>query len=543
MRVKDIRLKNYKRFTDLSIAKISQDVRLVVLIGPNGSGKSSVLDAFLAKSRNAGTNYFLQDTGVSYYLKSPGPPSRRPTSSQLVQDIQITFHSFNPTDADWKSIFNIRSSYRNESDFRVDSISLGTHPSGKPRFDKIIDVDQSVSHNYSRLIRTRAEDLEFRTPPQTTFGQYRATSLQPLQEALAALFSDPALSLGPISDTLKHGGTFTFTKGAAIDFLYKNLSGGEKAAFDILLDLFVSRDEYKDAIYAVDEPETHVATALHGPLLNAMLSIIPEESQLWIATHSIGFVRAAYDIMRSNNAVSFIDFSDQDFDKPVALVPTVQSRAFWRNVYTVALDDIAALIAPRVVVLCEGNREQPVKGFDSKCYNRLFQDSYPDALFVSHGGCEEVLSSEALVTVMKAMSPGTRVTRLIDRDTMTDGRREELLQSGTRVLRRREIENYLLDSAVIEEFLKTIGQQETAREILAERARLLGDASDQTGDIKTIGRELFAFVRKTVGHDKLGNRPDEFFVEHLVPALRRTPSVFQELETDIFQQADGHTPC
>ena len=52
MRIKKVRLKNYKRFTELTIADLPETARLVVLVGPNGTGKSSVLDSFPAEGQN-----------------------------------------------------------------------------------------------------------------------------------------------------------------------------------------------------------------------------------------------------------------------------------------------------------------------------------------------------------------------------------------------------------------------------------------------------------------------------------------------------------
>jgi len=46
MRIKKIQLKNFKRFTDLTIENIPEEAKLVLLIGSNGSGKSSIFDAF-----------------------------------------------------------------------------------------------------------------------------------------------------------------------------------------------------------------------------------------------------------------------------------------------------------------------------------------------------------------------------------------------------------------------------------------------------------------------------------------------------------------
>ena len=46
MKVKEIRLNNFKRFTDLHILGLAPEAKLVIVVGPNGSGKSSLFDAF-----------------------------------------------------------------------------------------------------------------------------------------------------------------------------------------------------------------------------------------------------------------------------------------------------------------------------------------------------------------------------------------------------------------------------------------------------------------------------------------------------------------
>ena len=69
MRIKNIRLKNYKRFTELTIADVPATARLVVLVGPNGTGKSSVFDSFLLKASAAVDNYRLSGNTEQYYEK------------------------------------------------------------------------------------------------------------------------------------------------------------------------------------------------------------------------------------------------------------------------------------------------------------------------------------------------------------------------------------------------------------------------------------------------------------------------------------------
>jgi|GEM_PF-2176109 len=67
MKIKNIHIQNFKRFTDLTIYNIPESAKLVVLVGPNGCGKTSLFEAF---------NYWYKWTGFGsawdekFYLKS-----------------------------------------------------------------------------------------------------------------------------------------------------------------------------------------------------------------------------------------------------------------------------------------------------------------------------------------------------------------------------------------------------------------------------------------------------------------------------------------
>ena len=114
----------------------------------------------------------------------------------------------------------------------------------------------------------------------------------------------------------------------------RSCPGGEKAAFDILLDVFVKRDEAGEAVFCIDEPELRVATDLQGPLIASILGLLPEPTQLWSATHSIGIVREAYRMQQERpGEVAFLDFSGRAFDAPVTIAPSTPNRMFWENTY------------------------------------------------------------------------------------------------------------------------------------------------------------------------------------------------------------------
>lgn len=535
MKIKSVHLENYKRFTNLRIENIPEATRLVVLIGPNGTGKSSLFDAFLLKSRSASRyNYHLDDTLKDYYVKENSLDNSIGTTQEMSNTINVEFHTGEPAIGNCLGVFNIRSAYRNESDFQVTTLERVTPSKETVRLQRIIDIDQAVSENYRRMTWKRMADLDRDAHEDTTFGQYRKESLGELQEAMEDLFSNPTLELQDFGG-IRDSGVFRFSKGNSDNFHYKNLSGGEKAAFDLLLDIFVKREEYQDAIYCIDEPEAHVATGIHGSLLEAMLKLVPEESQLWIATHSVGFVRKAYDIMRQNkNDIVFLDFSKHDFDKEVMISPREPDRSFWHTTYQVALDDLAELIAPSNVIICEGSTADIDKGFDAACYNRIFEDSHPDSLFISQGGASQVEKSENIIEIIHAVAKGVNVWRLIDRDDMTEEARKQDFERGIHVLRRREIENYLYDPEVLRTFLveKNMGSKVTS--VQEYQKCLLECKAVAVADVKKVSRDLFDYIKNSTGLSNLGNTRKEFAIQHLTKALKQTPCVYQELCEDVF---------
>ncbi len=527
MRVKNIQLKDYKRFTDLTIANVPETARLVVLVGPNGSGKSSVFDSFLSKARAAVANYQLSGDTEQYYEKV----AQARHLGQIANRVTIEFHGAGTVD--FKTAFQVRSAYRNEADFRIEHLQASRQDHEGPRLVRIIDIDAAVSQNYARVAWTGLQDLYHAAPAEQTIGQYRKSTLGDLHDAMRSLFSNPELLLQDFG--AMKSGSFRFSKGSVNDFHYKNLSGGEKAAFDILLDVFVKRKEAEDAVFCIDEPELHVATGLQGRLIASILDLLPETTQLWIATHSIGIVREAYRIQHeSPSEVAFLDFSDHDFDVPVTIEPSNPNRTFWANVYSIALDDLASLVAPRRIVICEGSAERHVRGFDANCYNALFADESPETLFVSQGGAGQVIDSENLMAILNAMAGGIQIHRLIDRDDMTEDERNRNIAEGIRVLRRRELEEYLYDAEVLRTFLIMQGcDAGILASIIEERANLLANQSGPA-NVKDVSRNLFDTIRRTTKLSNLGNSRDAFALEFLVPALRSTQPVFDELREDVF---------
>jgi hypothetical protein len=238
MQIKSITILGFKRFHQLTIKDLPSSARLVVLTGPNGSGKSSLFDAF------AMWYNYQRDWGNfdhNYHTKS-GSVQRG------WQDcVRIEFDKPLPENPEEKKkLFYFRSAYRYEPEFTVNGFNqLPSELDDQQRVKRMIQQDVHVSDNYRRMVATTVQDIFDPKNDDLKVSALRDRLIGKIRESMKRVFPD--LLLTGTGHPLSQG-SFFFDKGESRHFKYMNLSGGEKAGFDLLLDFVVKREMYDNTI-------------------------------------------------------------------------------------------------------------------------------------------------------------------------------------------------------------------------------------------------------------------------------------------------------
>lgn len=535
MKIRSIQLKKYKRFHDLTIDLGENPKRIIALVGPNGCGKSSVFDGLLFVNNNYYRIGNTKPKGYNYH-------SLEHTPGYNPQNIKINFVEGNfdavytqkQTTGRQNTIFSFRSSFRYNGTLNVtESKAVSELRENDFGASSAADIDQRIEQNYRRL---HIKYNKYLNEQDCKPSEAKTHIIGELNNAISNCLKIKIDNLGNIESG---EGTIFFRKpDTAKAFEFNVLSSGEKEVVDILLDLYLRKEDYNDSIYIIDEPELHLNTAIQRKLLLEINKMIPENCQIWIATHSIGFLRALQEELNEKSQI--IEFKEENMwaSQAYVLTPMIKSRSNWRNLFSTALDDLTGLVSPKTIVYCEGRAEPKSdgteRGLDADVFNSIFGEKYPDVLFVSSGGNTELdQRSTVAISILSKVFPDVEILVLKDRDMAsgkdtTEKDRQEYLNNNPgnhRVLKRFEIENYLFDKDVLKKYCE---KNEKAFDEKAYDSFVTDivnqQVKDETGRIKN-------YCNIT------GSINAEVFKKNLAKYVDSSMGVFKELEEVIFNRA------
>ena len=534
MRIKSVRFKNgYKRFLDLTIDLGQNPARLIALVGPNGCGKSSVLDGLLFHASAHGRIGTGIQRDWSYHSMENVPNFTH-------QNVEIEFDSGNfntvynermNNNKAITTIFSFRSPYRYNTQLKIQNIQSTT----ELRLNDYgaadaASLDSKIEQNYRRLL---AVYNNYRDENDVKPSEAKAKIIGDLNQSIANCLELEIKDMGNIDDG--KGSLYFTKKGHPTDFQFDVLSSGEKEVVDLLLDLYLRKNDYDDTVFLIDEPELHINTSIQRKLLIEINRLVGENCQIWITTHSIGFLRALQTEMKGQCQIIQFKAEDDLATSACTLVPITVSPETWREIFEIALDDLASLVSPKTLIYCEGRAEPNVqggeRGLDAKVFNTIFASSRPETLFISSGGNTELDQRSAVaIAILGKVFPTIEILVLKDRDmasgkNTTESDRQQYLKNNPtnhRVLKRWEIENYLYDKQVLKAYCE--GENQNFDE--ASYDDFVTDIQnqnlkDETGRIKN-----FCGIKGSVTADSFKTAIAAYVTDDM--------SVFKELDGCIF---------
>ncbi|OUT19796.1 AAA family ATPase [Campylobacter concisus] len=537
MKISKVRIQEFKRFKDLTIDLGDSPKKIIALVGPNGCGKSSVLDAFIALGPSLGAhigadpygsvkdNFFRSNNKNFYELIDidfvvDGIVYRK----NELRNIEKYKNSLN-------SLFSFRSPYRYNNDLNIKEIRA-VNPIEENIYGASysVSIDGKIEENYRRLL---AYFNSYRDDNDLKPSEARKYVVDQLNNSIKNCLDLEIVSMGEVEGG---NGTLFFKKSDSdVKFSFNSLSSGEKEVVDILLDLFLRKEKYKGSIYLIDEPELHINTCIQRNLMKEINNLIDDEGQIWITTHSIGFLRALQnDFIGNSQIIKFhknINLSDK-----IELKPIDKNYNEWKEIFETALDDLTGLIAPKRIIYCEGRAESKdsyEKGLDAKVLNNIFNKKYPDTLFVSSGGNTELdYRSRIAIAILGKVFNDLEIWVFKDRDIASGGNvsefdRQEYLngqENSFRVMKRWEIENYLFDKEILKAYCDKNGHQ-------FDESRYDAVVTDVVNNnVKDNGGE----IKKCCGITTPINI--EIFKENLSNFILSDTLVYKELEDCIFNR-------
>jgi hypothetical protein len=209
----------------------------------------------------------------------------------------------------------------------------------------------------------------------------------------------------------------------------------------------------------------------------------------------------------------------------------------------VALDDLAHLVAPEVVVLCEGKpaaggKNSAAAEFDAFCYRKIFTDEFPNADFISVGNQHDVQSDRLeMGRAIQTLIRGTKVIRLIDRDDRAANEINELQAQGIRVLGKRQLESYLLEEELLTKLCNSVGKTDKVSELLGIKTLALAEIVKQgkpADDVKSAAGLIYVGAKRLLELAQPGGDAAAFLKFAMLPLLTKDTAAYKQLKSDVF---------
>lgn len=477
---------------------------LIVMAGPNGGGKSSVLELLTyalsntwslswSAARALPENSFEVALGITSTERELVREYVKTTSRSYGEEVDRYFddHSayYRGYNYDGGKYQESQGLYNQVHSLVTDALrnhyerSLGfflksdrTYPALGFQREKLFQFDEFATRDYIWDKAFNTSDVQYRDMfdflVQLRYHYYRRLGvyhdrvgkgenpgqppddpLMPYVELFRRLF--PGYEIVEGEEAVPRTIYVQLPSGTVIPF--GDLSSGEKEVFFVLS--FFLRHNVERAVIAIDEPELHLHPEFARVLVRTTQSIRPG-NQIWVATHNAEIIDEA--------GIDRVFYLTRDAMTHKSLVTpgTNEEEAAERLREMFGYSGYIGLA--RYLVFLEGEES----GTDRKVLSSLFPESGSRIKFVPCASVENLgRVNTAVLSILEAKLGWMEFYLIRDRDYLTDAEIEAYEKRGRgrlRVLRRNQIENYLINVQVIARVERDLfGKDTSADEVRA----------------------------------------------------------------------------
>lgn len=489
MYIREIRIRQFRNLANVHLGPFAPPTPksdIIVLAGANGSGKSSVLELISYALSNAfGAAWQLRRTFpthsfevaigitadelalVNRYLAEKNP-RYGDEPLEYLREHKYYFRTFNAavTDSKRAQLDNVchnivssslRQHYRRALGFflksdrfyppdgfqwqhrlfqheemsQLDYIWRMAYTTSDVKYKYMFDFLIQQRFHYLQRLGEYTDALEKGTlsphepRPQDPFAPYDAL--------LRRIF--PKYAFGEKRETIPSNLYIRLPSGEVVPFT--DLSSGEKEVF-FLLSFFI-RHSVSNAVVAIDEPELHLHPELARKLVRTMLDVQPG-NQVWLATHHGEIIDEA-----GRDKTFYMCRTEDDRSEVISGTDEPAAALQLRTLFGVS----GFIGVARNMVFLEGEKSSA----DRKAFGWLFAEHKESVKLIPAGGVDnQVRINDAVLSILEATLGVCQFYLIRDRDYLTT----QMVQTYSAhpsgrlyVLKRNQIENYLLDSTVM----------------------------------------------------------------------------------------------
>lgn len=557
MKITSIRLQRFRQFADTTI----EVGKFNLLVGPNNCGKTTILHAIRSffqlmhghvrfEGNPPQAEYhkrFLGDAGEI----APTPDIKELWFEQRAGNpitISVTFEEGKTFGVSLRQQFGQIHVSADTLPDNLTAADAATHLGIDVAFIPGL-VGVLVSEPYAAAARRNALATQGRYSEifRSSLHQLKAKNqalLDQINKWLGALFGIEvsAVEFDPDADeyvTVKY-----VQNGTQFDVV--SSGAGLQQIIQILTYLYLKQPR----ILLIDEPDAHLHSKLQARLGDLFRKVAEDlNAQVFLSTHSLDLIDTF-----STDEVIVID-SKQAKLSPIGKNKDLVSALVDADVVDVS--SLSRLLSSRNLVVVEDKDQTVLKAIDKVCGSKLYS-SKSDSYVLSSKGVGKFKALAELGAVLKDLTQQKfNITFVQDRDGMPDFLVAKYIAAQKSVgvtpwlLARHEIENYLLEPALISAAALTAGKEVSADEV---RQAILDEAQLYKAEARRVSRECARTANRYVP-DKLGDveidvQADKWFddldlsslevIQKVFPGKELLPKVLKRISGDGKQVTKGN---